>query len=51
MMAKGGARLAPFHGFEKKLPEPVINEVKDLETKIINGTFRVPIDEQPPVSD
>jgi hypothetical protein len=29
----------------------VINEVKDLETKIINGTFRVPIDEQPPVSD
>ena len=51
MMAKGGARLAPFHGFEKKLPESVINEVKDLEKKIFNGTFRVPIDEQPPVSD
>ena len=51
MMAKGGSRLAPFHGFEKKLPEPVMNEVKDLEKKIMNGTFRVPIDEQPPVSD
>jgi len=25
--------------------------VKDLEKKILNGTFRVPIDEQPPVSD
>jgi len=51
MMAKGGSRLAPFHGFDKKLPEPVMNEVKDLEKKILNGTFRVPIDEQPPVSD
>jgi basic membrane lipoprotein Med (substrate-binding protein (PBP1-ABC) superfamily) len=51
MMAKGGARLAPFHGFEKKLPEAVMNEVKDLEKKILSGTFRVPIDEQPPVSD
>ncbi len=51
MMAKGGSRLAPFHGFEKKLPEPVMTEIKDLEKKIMNGTFRVPIDEQPPVSD
>jgi basic membrane lipoprotein Med (substrate-binding protein (PBP1-ABC) superfamily) len=51
MMAKGGSRLAPFHGFDKKLPEPVLTEVKDLEKKILNGTFRVPIDEQPPVSE
>jgi basic membrane lipoprotein Med (substrate-binding protein (PBP1-ABC) superfamily) len=51
MMAKGGSRLAPFHGLDKKLPEAVMNEVKDLEKKILNGTFRVPIDEQPPVSD
>ncbi len=51
MMAKGGARLAPFHGFEKKLPPNVIQEVRDLEKKILNGTFRVPVDEQPPVSD
>jgi basic membrane protein A len=51
MMAKGGSRLAPFHGLDKKLPEAVMNEVKDLEKKILSGTFRVPIDEQPPVSD
>jgi basic membrane protein A len=51
MMAKGGARLAPFHGFEKTLPPAVIQEVKDLEKKIRNGTFRVPVDEHPPVSD
>ena len=51
MMAKGGARLAPFHGFEKKLPASVIQEVRELEQKILNGTFRVPVDEQPPVSD
>jgi basic membrane lipoprotein Med (substrate-binding protein (PBP1-ABC) superfamily) len=51
MMAKGGARLAPFHGFAEKLPSSVIQEVRDLEAKILNGTFRVPVDEQPPVAD
>ena len=51
MMAKGGSRLAPFHAFEKKLPSAVIQQVRDLEKKILNGTFRVPVDEQPPVSD
>ena len=51
MMAKGGSRLAPFHAFEKKLPSAVIQQVRDLEKKILNRTFRVPVDEQPPVSD
>ncbi|KPK46185.1 MAG: ABC transporter substrate-binding protein [Nitrospira bacterium SM23_35] len=51
MMAKGGSRLAPFHGFEQKLPQEVIQEVRDLEAKILNGIFRVPIDEEPPISD
>ncbi len=51
MMAKGGARLAPFHGFEQKLPAEVLQEVKDLQEKILNGTFRVPVIEEPPVSD
>ena len=51
MMAKGGARLAPFHSFEKTLPGAVIKEVQDLKQKILNGTFRVPVDEQKPVSD
>lgn len=51
MMAKGGARLAPFHDFEQKLPADVLQEVKDLENKILNGIFRVPVEEEPPVSD
>jgi basic membrane lipoprotein Med (substrate-binding protein (PBP1-ABC) superfamily) len=51
MMGKGGSRLAPFHDFEKTLPANVLKEVRDLEQKIINGTYRVPVDEQKPVSD
>jgi len=51
MMAKGGSRLAPFHAFEKTLPAAVIKEVKELEQKILSGTYRVPVDEQKPVSD
>jgi basic membrane protein A len=51
MMAKGGASLAPFHGFQQKLPAAVIQEVQALEQKILGGTFRVPVDEEPPISD
>ncbi len=51
MMAKGGSRLAPFHSFEKTLPPAVIKEVRDLEQKILSGTYRVPVDEQKPASD
>lgn len=51
MMAKGGASLAPFHEFEKKLPASVIAEVRALEDKIRKGLFRVPIDEAKPTSD
>jgi basic membrane protein A len=51
MMAKGGAKLAPYHSFEKTLPADVLKEVQDLQTKIVNGTYRVPVDEQPPVAD
>lgn len=51
MMGKGGSRLAPYHAFEKTLPVNVVKEVSDIEQKIINGTYRVPVDEQKPVSD
>ncbi|RKX74414.1 MAG: BMP family ABC transporter substrate-binding protein [Spirochaetes bacterium] len=51
MMAKGGAQLAPFYEFENKLPAEVINQVRELEEKIKNGTFRVPIIEEQPQSD
>ncbi len=51
MMAKGGASLAPFHGFEDTLPSDVIAQVRDLEAQILAGTFRVPIIEEEPTSD
>ena len=51
MMGKGGSRLAPYHAFEKTLPVNVLKEISDLEQKIMNGTYRVPVDEQKPVSD
>jgi basic membrane lipoprotein Med (substrate-binding protein (PBP1-ABC) superfamily) len=50
MMAKGGAELAPFHGFENKLPKDVMDLVNKTEQQIKNGEFRVPINEAPPVS-
>jgi basic membrane lipoprotein Med (substrate-binding protein (PBP1-ABC) superfamily) len=51
MMASGGASLAPFHGFEDQLPPELIEEVRALEQQILNGTFQVPVDEAPPISD
>jgi basic membrane lipoprotein Med (substrate-binding protein (PBP1-ABC) superfamily) len=43
MMAKGGASLAPFHEFDKKLPPEVIAEVREIEAKILAGQFEVPV--------
>jgi basic membrane protein A len=51
MMANGGARLAPLHEFETKLPADVLKLVKEVEGKILNGTFRVVVDESETVSD
>ncbi len=51
MMANGGSRLAPLHGFEQTLPADVIELVKEIESKIVGGTFRVPVDESETVSD
>jgi len=51
MMAKGGAKLAPYHSFADKLPADVKAKVADLEKQIKAGTFRVPIIEEKPVSD
>ena len=50
-MAKGGATLAPFHEWETKLPEDVMQMVKDKEAAILAGDFRVPVDESTPVSE
>jgi len=50
MFAKGGASLAPFHGTESKLPADLVQKVKDKETAIMDGLFRVDIDERQPAA-
>ncbi len=51
MMAAGGAKLAPYHGFASKLPAKVKEKVAEVKAKIMDGSFTVPVDESEPVSD
>ena len=51
MMAKGGASLAPLHGFEQSLPADLISLVRQRESEILGGLFRVPINEETPTGD
>lgn len=51
MMAKGGASLAPLHGFEQSLPADVIQLVRQRENEILGGLFRVPINEETPTGE
>ena len=51
MMAKGGASLAPFHGMDSKIPPEILQLAQQREQEIKNGTFRVDVDEAPPVID
>ena len=48
MMAKGGASLAPLHSFEDTLPEDLVELVMTREQEILDGLYRVDINEQPP---
>lgn len=48
MMAKGGASLAPFHGFSETLPPELIELVQTRQDEILNGLYRVPILEETP---
>ncbi|CAH2600785.1 BMP family ABC transporter substrate-binding protein [Rhodovastum atsumiense] len=50
-MAKGGAKLAPFHAWEQKLPADVRKLVAQKQAEIIDGTFRVPVIETTPKSE
>jgi basic membrane lipoprotein Med (substrate-binding protein (PBP1-ABC) superfamily) len=50
-MAKGGSYLAPYHKFEDKLPADVKDMVEKRKQEIIEGNFRVDVDENTPVSD
>jgi basic membrane protein A len=50
-MAKGGAYLAPFHGWDAKLPAEVKQLIADKQAAILAGNFRVNVDENTPPSD
>ena len=50
-MSKGGATLAPFGAFETRLPPEVMQLVKDKQAAILDGSFRVPVNESTPVSE
>jgi basic membrane lipoprotein Med (substrate-binding protein (PBP1-ABC) superfamily) len=49
-MVHGGADLAPYHDTESKIPADVIDLVNQKREDIINGVFRVDINEAPPAS-
>ena len=48
MMVKGGASLAPYHGWESKLPDDLKALVKQRADEILAGKFRVDINESDP---
>lgn len=50
-MSKGGSYLAPFHGWDAKLPADVKDMVAKRSKEIISGSFRVDVNEAAPVSD
>ena len=50
-MAKGGSTLAPYGAFEDKLPFEIKEMVQRKKDEIMEGTFRVDVDEATPVSD
>lgn len=50
-MGKGGSYLAPYHAWDAKLSADVKQMVEARKQEILDGTFRVPIDESAPKSE
>ena len=50
-MAKGGSSLAPYHKFDTILPADVKEMVEKKKAEILDGNFRVDVDENTPTSD
>ena len=48
MMAKGGASLADYHGLEGNIPADILDLVAQRNQEILDGLFRVDIDEATP---
>lgn len=51
LMAAGGARLAPLHEWETKLPADVLALLKEKEQAILDGSLRVSVNESTPLSE
>ncbi len=50
-LGKGGSYLAPYHAWEGRLPVGVAEAVAARKQEILEGTFRVDVDESIPHSD
>ena len=50
-MGKGGSYLAPYHAWDAKLPDEVKTMVAERTKEIMDGNFRVPVDEGTPQSE
>lgn len=50
-MGKGGSYLAPYGKWEEKLPADIKQMVAERKQEILDGTFRVPVDESVPGSE
>jgi basic membrane lipoprotein Med (substrate-binding protein (PBP1-ABC) superfamily) len=50
MMAKGGASLAPYYNTESKIPADLLAAVEAKKNDIINGVFRVDVNESQPAA-
>ena len=50
-MSKGGSYLAPYHKFESKLPADLKDMIKKRTAEILDGTYRVNVDESIPQSE
>jgi basic membrane lipoprotein Med (substrate-binding protein (PBP1-ABC) superfamily) len=50
-MGKGGAYLAPYGKFDQKLPAQVKDTIAKRQQEILDGNFRVDVNEAVPQSD
>lgn len=48
MMQKGGSSLAPYHGLDSVIPSDILDLVAQRQQEILDGLFRVDIDEATP---
>lgn len=51
MMAKGGARLAPFYVWQQRIDKSIPDLIARRSDEILTGRFRVPVIESEPKSD